>query len=232
MRSRRRAVRAVVVSTATFVLMATVVMAIKLVSLSAIAGVSIARFEAGAFDRSVESSENLFDYNLFEPWIAYFDRGTATAAQGKYNESISDLQKAFGAAPADRRCDVALNLSLAWELLGDQYVQQGQFAGAKKLYALAKAALDAAGDGCGGTEAAPDPAAPPTGAGSPRQRLGAKSQRAQQLDQAAKEQSVPGAPDPLGALRNQGDAAQQEKSNKAQERSSGPFGSQPGDKPW
>ena len=120
----------------------------KLFGLSPAARDVMRDYDRGYYDGAVTAAEPLFGMNWFEPWIASFDRGTAYAGQGLYNEAIDDLETAFDRAPADRRCDVAVNLSLTWERLGDSYVQQGLYAGAQRLYQTAQAVIDAAGESC------------------------------------------------------------------------------------
>ena len=232
----RRTVRILLLALAVPLLLFCAVLAVKLASLQVIASAAVSQYEAGAFDASAETAESLMQVNEFEPWIAYFDRGTARAVGGNYNESIDDLERAFDLAPQERRCDVALNLSLAWESLGDEYLQQGQFAGARKLYDLARAALDAAGDGCGGPPTEADRADPvnPDGGGEPdpRSRLDDKSTRAQELDEQAEAREAPGEFAPLDELQQQGDAAAGEKERQQRQRDTAPGLSRPGDKPW
>lgn len=120
----------------------------KLVGLQGTAGPAIDSYERGSYATSAEQLDPLFDWNAFEPWIAHFDRGTAKAAAGDTIPAITDLEQAFALAPESRRCDVAVNLSLSWETLGDSYAQQGQLAGAARLYATAKAVIEAAGPEC------------------------------------------------------------------------------------
>lgn len=237
MKITRRMVRVILLIVATPVLLLSTAIAVILVNQQLVAGAAISRYEVGAFEASADSAESLLDTNLVEGWIAYFDRGTARAAAGLYNESIDDLERAFDLAPEDRRCDVALNLSLAWESLGDEYLEQGQFAGAVKLFDLARAALEAAGDGCGGEpdpdNARPDPNSPtPPGEPDPRSRLDDKSTRAQELDAAAKALEEPQETGPLGELEQQNDDSAEEKERQQRQRESVPGPARPGDKPW
>ena len=230
-RVTRRTIRIMLLAVAVPLLLLCIVVSVKLATLQAIAGTAISRYEIGAYDASAEAAEGLMENNLFEPWIAHFDRGTARAAAGFYNESIDDLERAFDLAPDERRCDVALNLSLAWESLGDDYAQQGQFAGAIKLYDLARAALDAAGDGCGEPPQTGNPETP-NGQGDPRSRLSDKSTRAQELDAQAEAQQEPGASNPLERLDDQNGDAADEKERQQRQRDTLPSGPLPGDLPW
>jgi tetratricopeptide (TPR) repeat protein len=120
----------------------------KLLGLQGTAGPALDSYERGSYATSAEQLDPLFDWNAFEPWIAHFDRGTAKAAAGDTIPAITDLERAFAQAPGAKRCDVAVNLSLSWETLGDSYAVQGQLAGAARLYATAKAVIEAAGPEC------------------------------------------------------------------------------------
>ena len=227
----RRTTRIVLLAVAIPLLLLCIVVSVKLASLQVVAGTAISRYEVGAYDASADTAEGLMENNLFEPWIAHFDRGTARAAAGLYNESIDDLERAFDLAPDDRRCDVALNLSLAWESLGDDYASQGQFAGAIKLYDLARAALDAAGDGCGEPAQTGNPETP-NSERDPRSRLTDKSARAQALDEQVEAQREPGVSDPLERLDDQNSDAADEKERQQRQRDLLPSAPLPGDKPW
>ncbi len=145
--ARRRA-RIILLLTSIPFAIAALLLVVKLLGLSPAAQRVIDSYEFGAYGQSVTQAEQLLTTNWFQPWIAPFDRGTAYAAGGLYNDAIDDLEQALELAPADARCDVAVNLSLSWELLGDSYVQQGLFAGAQRLYETARAVITEAGEEC------------------------------------------------------------------------------------
>jgi tetratricopeptide (TPR) repeat protein len=121
----------------------------KLLSMPLFAQRGIDAYAQGNFESSVEASESLMFLNVAENWIPYFNRGTAHAAAQAYSDATDDLAKALERAPEERRCEVRVNLALAWEEQGDSYYEAGYFAGATKLYETAKAVLDAGADeGC------------------------------------------------------------------------------------
>ena len=121
----------------------------KLFSMPVLAQRGIDAYDEGNFERSVAASDSLMFLNVAENWIPYFNRGTANAAAQAYSDATDDLAKALERAPEERRCDVRVNLALAWEMQGDSYFEAGYFAGATKLYETAKAVLDAgAAEGC------------------------------------------------------------------------------------
>lgn len=235
-RARRRLRRILLLSSIPFAI-AILLLVIKLLGLSPAAQRVIDSYEFGAFDQSVTQAEPLFETNWFQPWIAPFDRGTAYAAGGLYNDAIDDLERALELAPADARCDVAVNLSLSWELLGDSYVEQGLFAGAQRLYETARAVIVEAGEECQSPNA---PYNDEQGR-DPGQEL---SDAAQRLDQKAdqsgqrQEQLDLGQPDD-GGLEEQlerlgdqlDDAAEEKAESDSQERSEDSGGGFT-DKPW
>jgi tetratricopeptide (TPR) repeat protein len=121
----------------------------KLLSMPLFAQQAIDAYDEGNYDRAVETSDSLMFLNIAENWIPYFNRGTANAAAQSYSDATDDLAKALERAPEERRCDVRVNLALAWEMQGDSYFEAGYFTGARKLYETAKAVLDAGADeGC------------------------------------------------------------------------------------
>lgn len=121
----------------------------KLLSMPVLADRAIEAWDRGNYERSVEASDSLMFLNVAEDWIPWFNRGTAHASAQSYSEATDDLAKALERAPAERRCDVRVNLALAWEMQGDAYFDAGYFAGARKLYETAKAVIDAGADeGC------------------------------------------------------------------------------------
>lgn len=158
----------------------------KLFSMPLLAQRSIDAYEKGNFERSVEVSDSLMFLNIAEDWIPYFNRGTAHAAAQSYSHATDDLAKALERAPDDRRCDVRVNLALAWELQGDSYFEAGFFAGATQLYETAKAVLDAGADeGCF-VQQPPEEEQQPDDS-QPQQTDGETSERLQEADERVTE---------------------------------------------
>ena len=125
-----------------------VVAAFKLIGLSVTTQAAINAFNNGQFERSIEQSESLMDFNVIEPYIPYFNRGDAYAASEMFVESIDDFERALELAPEQKKCDVRVNLALSWENLGDIYAEGGFFQGAVLLYEASQAVLDDAGPEC------------------------------------------------------------------------------------
>ncbi|MGL4339012.1 MAG: tetratricopeptide repeat protein [Rhodoglobus sp.] len=119
-----------------------------LLSRAPIAQRAIDDFDDDRFTSSQEASSSLLGLNFIEPYLAYFNRGDAFAAQGEYGPATDDFEEALVLAPVDRQCDVRLNLGLTWERYGDIYIANGFFQGAVLLYEASQAVLDDAGPEC------------------------------------------------------------------------------------
>jgi len=132
------------------------IIAIKLISLSAITTVALTLYDRSDFEGSADQSSRLLDQNFIEPYIPYFNRGDAKAADQDYTAAIDDFEKALELAPADRKCQVVVNLAHSWELLGDIYEEGGYHQGAVLLYQAAEDVIAAAGDDCDPPDEAAD----------------------------------------------------------------------------
>lgn len=211
----------------------------KLFSMPLLAQRSIDAYERGNFERSVEVSDSLMFLNVAEDWIPYFNRGTSHAAAQSYSHATDDLAAALERAPDERRCDVRVNLALAWELQGDSYFEAGFYAGAIKLYETAKAVLDAGADeGCFEQQPPEDEQQPDDQQQDdrPEQADGETSERLQEADERVTEKlrqseeqqegreqpdAAPGGPEEnsnggggkVDELRERSDEAEQEKQN-------------------
>jgi tetratricopeptide (TPR) repeat protein len=145
------------------VVIALVVLAVALIRPSVVTQGALDAFDAGRYESSAEGSTSLLENNILEPWIPWFNRGDALAAQEQYTDAIDDFERALALAPADRACDVRVNLALSWERLGDIYIEGGFPQGAVLLYEQA-AAVIAAGTDC----EPPEPAGMQLDAAGPR----------------------------------------------------------------
>jgi tetratricopeptide (TPR) repeat protein len=129
------------------VVLALLVLAALLIRPSVVTEDALGEFDAGRYESSAERSTTLLENNVLEPWLPWFNRGDARAAQEQYTDAIDDFERALALAPAERQCDVRVNLALSWERLGDIYVTGGFPQGAVLLYQQA-AAVIAAGTDC------------------------------------------------------------------------------------
>jgi tetratricopeptide (TPR) repeat protein len=205
------------------------IIAVKLISLSAITTVALTLYDRSDFEGSADQSSRLLDQNVIEPYIPYFNRGDAKAADEDYTGAIDDFEKALELAPADRKCQVVVNLAHSWELLGDIYEQGGYHQGAVLLYQAAEDVIAAAGDDC----EAPDPAADELD-----QIEGDVGEKKQAAEDARDEQDAtePGAQsddEKLDDLGDKQDQSDQDKANgDSREQGEDSDGDTYTDKPW
>ena len=85
---------------------------IKFLSLAPTAQGAIDSYEYGDYVDSEERSSSLLFLNVAEPYLPYFNRGDAYAADQYYGLATDDFERALELAPLDRKCDVRLNLAL------------------------------------------------------------------------------------------------------------------------
>ena len=133
------------------VVIALVYLAVRLIGLSVVNQTAIDLFDSGQYEASEERSTSLLDQTVIEPYLPWFNRGDSKAAREQYTDAIDDFERALELAPADRQCDVRVNLALSWEKLGDIYAAAGFPDGAKQLY-QASLAVIAEGVDCPQTE--------------------------------------------------------------------------------
>jgi tetratricopeptide (TPR) repeat protein len=191
------------------VMVALVYLAVRLIGLSVVNQTGLDLFDRGAYEQSEQVSTGLLDQSLIEPYLPYFNRGDAKAAQEQYTDAIDDFERALELAPADRQCDVRVNLALSWERLGDVYAAAGFPDGAKQLYQAALAVI-AEGDDC----VPPEPAGLDLAQAGPRvqAKLDQAEQQAQAQDAGGDEESG-GLEQQLDELGEKGQAGEQELQN-------------------
>jgi tetratricopeptide (TPR) repeat protein len=213
---------------------------VKFASLSLTAQDAISASETGRFDESIEASDALMTLNWFEPWIAYYDRGTASARAQLYNDATDDLSTALELAPEDRSCEVRVNLALAWEELGDIYADAGYLRGASLIYDTALAVIRGGEeDGCFDGDA-PEPTDPPEASPTPGDQLEDAEGRVEGKQDAVEQPGEdPGAgqgggdgddgSSPTEDLEDRGDQAEEDRRNQeADQRGGGEYA----EKPW
>jgi len=204
---RRRRTRYLLLSLP--VMIALVYVAVRLIGLSLVNQTALDLFDAGAYAQSEEVSTGLLDQTLIEPYLPFFNRGDAKAAQEQYTDAIDDFERALELAPAERQCDVRVNLALSWERLGDVYAAAGFPDGAKQLYQAALAVI-AEGDDC----LPPEPAGLDLAQAGPRvqAKLDQAEQQAQAQDPGGEDESG-GLDQQLDELGQKGQAGEQELQN-------------------
>lgn len=203
--------------------------AFKFLSLAPTAQNAIDDYNDGLYVASEEASSSLLFLNVVETYLPYFNRGDAYAADEYYGPATDDFEIALEKAPMEKKCDVRLNLALAWERFGDIYVQLGYYQGAVLLYEASQKVLDDAGAEC-------DP--PPN-----QEQLTESKDRVQQkkddAQQQRDQQQPPQESDEQGEQEQQLQQLEEQQQEAAQEKAdqdSGDRGEESGgyytDKPW
>ena len=200
--------------------------AFKFLSLAPTSQTAVDEFNDGYYVASENTSSSLLFLNVVETWLPYFNRGDAYAGEQYYGPATDDFEQALERAPLEKKCDVRLNLALAWERFGDIYVQLGYYQGAVQLYEASQAVLDAAGEEC-------DPPENQEDLDESKGRVEQKKQDAQdQRDQQPSETDGQSQDEQLEELEAQQQEAAQEKADQA----AGDRGEESGgyytDKPW
>jgi len=203
--------------------------AVKLMGLSITTQSAILSYNVGDYPSSIDKSTSLLELNIVEPWIPYFNRGDAQAANEYYVDSVDDFEKALELAPEEKKCDVRVNLALSWEKLGDIYADGGYFQGAVLLYETAEAVIDGGGEDC----------KPPQESEEQLQEAGERvegkkdSAQSQKDAQDAQEGGEGTLDEKLQDLKDQGEQGEGEKANgesldRGENEGDGTFA----DKPW
>lgn len=91
-------------------------------------------FDRGNDTAAIDSFADTRSFNLFQPWIAPFDEGTAHHADGDYAEALRSYGAALEVVPRREECTVRINAALAHEALGDAAAEGGDTAGARTEY--------------------------------------------------------------------------------------------------
>ncbi len=124
--------------------------AVKLLTMTAAANQAVDGFFAAAAQTVFEAADRMSFVNLVERHKAPFARGDGFVLAGDLNSAREQFELALGLAPADSvdSCQIRVNLALALEKLGDAARAAGDEAKAKDYWTRTKAVADAAPDGC------------------------------------------------------------------------------------
>lgn len=196
--------------------LATVVLAVKLLSLPFAAGQATEAFDAGNGDRTLAAGKVLETLNVVERYKAHFALGDGHVLQGNFELARDEFATALELVPHGQSCKVRVNLVLSLEKLGTEKMQAGDQAAATELFAQGSTLVAQAPRDC----FAPDNPNNAQGEGEAlkqaAQRLAQKQQGGQEQQSpgegAEEEEQAPPAADKLEQLEKSGQQAQQERS--------------------
>lgn len=100
-----------------------------------------AAYAAGDPGNARDRFERTHRVNVVEPWVAAYNRGTASFQLGRLPEARADFTEALRTVPTERDCLVRLNLVATIEAIGDQLATAGRHGEAARAYADGLAVL-------------------------------------------------------------------------------------------
>lgn len=119
------------------VLVLLLLFALKTLSMVGVNDAGIRAYDEGRFSASHRIFSQLHFINVFEPWIAAYNRGTAEYGLRDFGAARESFTTALEQAPAEYECRVLLNLVSTIERQADELATQRQHAEALKHYELA-----------------------------------------------------------------------------------------------
>jgi hypothetical protein len=157
---RRRTARRVIVIALIPVLAASLLLAVKLLSMYAFAYRSAATYAAGDYAGTVQAARGQEPFNLFEPYKAPFNVGVGLADAGDLPGARAAFEQALALAQGLEQCAVRVNLAIVIERTGDLALAEGDPEAARAAWQEALLVMLDSPDGCRTPEAdevSPDP---------------------------------------------------------------------------
>jgi len=101
------------------------------------------------YSESQKAAEQAKKINFLEPWRAYYNSGTAYAAEKDYDNAQKDLETSLDLVPRSlNECAVRSNLAIVYERQGDAYSQSGDETKKLLKYAAAQQTIQKAPQEC------------------------------------------------------------------------------------
>lgn len=117
------------------VLLISLVLAVKLLSLPVSAGLAGTAYTGGDADGTVRAAQAMGTLNVVERYKAHFALGDGHVLRGDFEQARQEFSQALDLVPANESCKVRVNLVLSLEKLGDAQEKAGDPASAKELFA-------------------------------------------------------------------------------------------------
>lgn len=130
------------------VVLVTLVLVVKMLSMYVFAHQSIRAFVDLDFGRSASMASWQAPLNWFEQYKADYNLGTSLAELGQLDDARTALERALPLAPGLESCAVRYNLATVVERQGDQASLNDEDAASQDLYREALEILAAAPEGC------------------------------------------------------------------------------------
>ncbi|MGP9501707.1 tetratricopeptide repeat protein [Specibacter sp. AOP5-B1-6] len=116
------------------VVLISVVVAVKLLSLPLSAGLAGTAYDGGDADGTVRAAQAMGTLNVVERYKAHFALGDGHVLRGDFEQARQEFSRALDLVPANESCKVRVNLVLSLEKLGDAQEKAGDPASAKELF--------------------------------------------------------------------------------------------------
>lgn len=127
------------------------VLAVKFVATELSANATITAYDHRAYQESAEQTGPLFWWNFYEQWKAPYDKGTALAMSGSFDEARALLEEALTLhddPESVEYCINYINIVYVVEKQGDELREAGDRENANKLYYEALDLIEQAPPGC------------------------------------------------------------------------------------
>jgi tetratricopeptide (TPR) repeat protein len=212
---------------------------LKVLDMTTNATESVNFFNEDNFTESANAADKQKENNFIQPWLAYYNAGTAMAGDKNYESGVEDLTKALELV-GDKvaQCQIRANLAVAYEKYGDEFTQAKNTLEAETQYASALKVI----------EEAPQDCFPPNSGSSESEEgesLEGTEERVESKQEGGEGGDKPATPDDEGSEATPAEATPEEKiekqleqsnedraSNEAEERGSESTPSNPVEKPW
>lgn len=109
---------------------------------------TIQQYDLVNYTAAVDASRSQHFLNIFEPWKAPFNTGTAYALGGAWPEAREQYEAALTLAKGAQQCPVRANFAFVVESQGDDAFVNGNFTEARDFYLEAKKIADESPEEC------------------------------------------------------------------------------------
>lgn len=135
---RRKTLRTVLFLISVPFLIIILLFAFKVLTITINANESVNTFEKKDYAASEVAASKQKENNFIQPWLAYYNSGTALTGGGKWADGIGELTSALDiAGDGIAQCKIRANLAIAYEGYGDEFKASENTVDADTQYAKA-----------------------------------------------------------------------------------------------
>jgi len=123
--------------------------ATKVLTMTTNASKSVKEFTDGNYAASEVAAKKQQENNFIQPWLAYYNSGTALTGAENWTEGIDELSTALDiAGNGIAQCQIRANLAIAYEGYGDEFAAAENTVDADAQYTLALEVIEEAPADC------------------------------------------------------------------------------------